>query len=141
MKALLNNERAPVTFAGGFIEISFPEYCSAFTSWWKQIDSNFETFSSICAEALACGKPVLATRCGGPEEFVNPDDGIMVEPDNPAAFAEGIMRAVQLWDTFRADDIRSRIVKRFGRAAWREQAMAIYERVAVAGLRIPLRPS
>src|SRR5262249_12456033 len=92
------------------------------------VSSKRETFCSVAAESLACGTPLVITRCGGPEEFVNPDDGIMVEPDSPAAFAEGIMRAVQLWDTFRADDIRSRIVKRFGRAAWREQAMAIYER-------------
>ena len=45
MKALLNNERAPVTFGGGFIEISFSEYCSAFTSWWKRLANDFETFS------------------------------------------------------------------------------------------------
>jgi hypothetical protein len=47
MKALLNNERAPVTFGGGFIEISFSEYCSAFTSWWKQLEIEFETFSFV----------------------------------------------------------------------------------------------
>jgi len=45
MKALLNNERAPVTFGGGFIEIPFSEYCSAFTSWWKQLGTDVETFS------------------------------------------------------------------------------------------------
>lgn len=45
MKALLNNERAPVTFGGDFIEISFSEYCDAFTSWWKRLKIDFETFS------------------------------------------------------------------------------------------------
>jgi hypothetical protein len=45
MKALLNNERAPVTFGVGFIGISFSEYCSAFTSWWKGLEIDFETFS------------------------------------------------------------------------------------------------
>ena len=45
MKALLSNERALVTFGVGFIEISFSEYCNAFTSWWKRLEIDSETFS------------------------------------------------------------------------------------------------
>jgi teichuronic acid biosynthesis glycosyltransferase TuaC len=103
------------------------------------VSSARETFCSVAAESLACGTPLVITRCGGPEEFVTPADGIMVEPNDPTAFAKGIMQAMQQRGTFRADDIRSRIVNRFGRAAWREQAMATYERVASAGLRARLR--
>ncbi len=33
-------------------------------------NSNVETFSVITAEAIAAGKPVIATRCGGPDIFV-----------------------------------------------------------------------
>ena len=49
-----------------------------------------ETFCAVAAESLACGTLLIITRCGGPEEFVTPADGVMVEPDNPAAFAKGI---------------------------------------------------
>lgn len=45
MKALLNNVRAPVTFGAGFIETSFSEYCNEFTSWWRRLGTEFETFS------------------------------------------------------------------------------------------------
>ncbi len=45
MKALLNNERAPVTFGGGFIDVSFLEYCSALTSWWQDLKIEFDSFS------------------------------------------------------------------------------------------------
>ena len=89
-----------------------------------------ETFCSVVAESLACGTPLVMTRCGGPEEFVTPADAVMVEPDDPAAFAEGIRQAFRRRDTFDARAMRKRIVGRFGGAAWREQAMAIYERVA-----------
>jgi hypothetical protein len=34
------------------------------------INSNVETFSKVTGEALALGKPVIATRCGGPEAFI-----------------------------------------------------------------------
>src|SRR6185503_13972472 len=49
-----------------------------------------ETFCSVAAEALACGTPLAITRCGGPEEFVTPRDGVTVAADDPAALAEGI---------------------------------------------------
>lgn len=32
------------------------------------VQSRRETFSAVTAEAIACGTPVVATRCGGPEE-------------------------------------------------------------------------
>jgi hypothetical protein len=35
---------------------------------------------------------------------------------------------------FRSEDIRARIVNRYGRVAWRQRALATYERLAVAGL-------
>ncbi len=34
------------------------------------VSSETETFSIIVIEALACGRPVLSTRCGGPEEII-----------------------------------------------------------------------
>jgi hypothetical protein len=43
MKALLKNERAPVTFGAGFIQAPFSECCDAHTSWWKQLAIEFET--------------------------------------------------------------------------------------------------
>jgi glycosyltransferase involved in cell wall biosynthesis len=89
-----------------------------------------ETFCSVAAEALACGTPLIMTRCGGPEEFVGPADAVMVEPDNPDAFAEGILQAMQRRDKFWAEGARHRITNRFGRVAWCEQAIATYERVA-----------
>lgn len=34
------------------------------------VSSEIESFSIIVIEALACGRPVLSTRCGGPEETI-----------------------------------------------------------------------
>jgi glycosyltransferase involved in cell wall biosynthesis len=91
-----------------------------------------ETFCSVAAESLACGTPLVLTRCGGPEEFVTPADGVMVEPDDPQALARGILAALARRETFDAQDLNRRIVERFGRAAWCDQAMAIYEHVLEA---------
>jgi len=92
-----------------------------------------ETFCSVAAESLACGTPLVITRCGGPEEFVTEEDGVMVEPDDPSAFARGIVAAMQRRQTFDASAMCARIVARFGNKAWCEHAMATYERVAARG--------
>jgi teichuronic acid biosynthesis glycosyltransferase TuaC len=86
-----------------------------------------ETFCSVAAEALACGTPLVVTRCGGPEEFVGSDDGVMIEADDPAAMTAGILTALDRRDEFGEAEISARIVARFGRTAWRKQAMTIYD--------------
>jgi len=49
-----------------------------------------ETFSVPAAEALACGLPVLSTRCGAPEEFIVDDVGKLVAPRDPDAMFTGL---------------------------------------------------
>lgn len=54
------------------------------------LPSLFETFSLAAAEALATGTPVLATRCGGPEEFVTDEVGLIVPPGDANALCKGL---------------------------------------------------
>jgi len=54
------------------------------------LPSLFETFSVVTAEALATGLSVLATRSGGPEEFITDDVGLLVSPGDAKALCEGL---------------------------------------------------
>jgi glycosyltransferase involved in cell wall biosynthesis len=54
------------------------------------ISSTHETFSVSAAESLMCGRAVLSTRCGGPEEFIRPQVGRLVAPGSVAALVEGM---------------------------------------------------
>jgi glycosyltransferase involved in cell wall biosynthesis len=49
-----------------------------------------EGFSLSVIEALACGKPVVSTRCGGPEESVSEEVGMLVPPGDARALADAI---------------------------------------------------
>lgn len=54
------------------------------------LPSLFETFGVVLIEALACGKPVIATDIGGPNEIVTDEVGRLVPPGNPEALARAI---------------------------------------------------
>ncbi len=55
-----------------------------------------EPFGLVTLEALACGRPVVATRVGGPPEFVPPDAGVLVDPRDDDALVAALERAAAL---------------------------------------------
>jgi glycosyltransferase involved in cell wall biosynthesis len=86
VKALGLTEK--VTFCGFKTKQEVAEYM-------RQADlfvlpSLFETFSVAAAEALLTGTPVLATRCGGPEEFLTDDVALTVPSGDAKALRDGL---------------------------------------------------
>ena len=45
---------------------------------------------------MACGRAVVATRIGGPPEFVTPEAGILVDPMDEDAVVEALRAAAKL---------------------------------------------
>jgi len=41
--------------------------------------STYETFSVVCAEAVCCGCPVIASNVGGIKEFINVKNGVLID--------------------------------------------------------------
>jgi glycosyltransferase involved in cell wall biosynthesis len=55
-----------------------------------------EPFGLVTLEAMACGRPVVATRVGGPPEFVPPGAGVLVDPRDEDALAAALEEAAAL---------------------------------------------
>jgi glycosyltransferase involved in cell wall biosynthesis len=55
-----------------------------------------EPFGQALLEGLASSRSVVATRFGGPPEFVTPDAGVLVDPLDPDDLARGLERAASL---------------------------------------------
>lgn len=57
--------------------------------------SNFETFGVVYIEAMAAGLPVIATKCGGPSDFVNCENGIIIECGNKNEAVNAILNMAE----------------------------------------------
>jgi len=55
-----------------------------------------EPFGQAVLEAMACGRSVVATRIGGPPEFVPPGAGILVDPLDADGLTEALRAAAEL---------------------------------------------
>jgi glycosyltransferase involved in cell wall biosynthesis len=58
--------------------------------------SLIEPFGQAVLEALACERPVVATRIGGPAELLTPEVGVLVDPGSVESIAAGLRAAADL---------------------------------------------
>jgi glycosyltransferase involved in cell wall biosynthesis len=55
-----------------------------------------EPFGQSILEAMACGRTVVATRIGGPPEFVPTDGGVLVDPLDASELTRALATAAEL---------------------------------------------
>jgi glycosyltransferase involved in cell wall biosynthesis len=58
--------------------------------------SLIEPFGQAVLEAMACGRSVVATRIGGPPEFVPPEAGVLIDPVDEDALVDALRTAAAL---------------------------------------------
>lgn len=94
------------------------------------LTSSYETFGVVLVEALALGKPVIATRCGGPESIVRDGiDGYLVPTDDPNALATALKKLQRNYVEFSPQTLRSGCEQRFGANSVVSELMDTYSQV------------
>lgn len=90
-------------------------------------NSNFETFGMTVAEALRCGKPVISTKCGGPEEFLNSTNSILIEPKNNQQLNHAILKMANEYQNYDSKKLADEIENRFGKNAVKTKLVTFYQ--------------
>ena len=79
------------------------------------LPSRYETFGVVYAEAIACGKPVIATRCGGPESIVNDINGVLIKPESVKELSEAMIEMRFTSQNYSSTEIRKDFISKFSR--------------------------
>jgi L-malate glycosyltransferase len=92
------------------------------------LSSLWETFGVVVGEAMACGKPVISTRCGGPEFIVTDENGVLVDTGNAQALADAMADFITGRHSLDPQTVRASVVDRFSPEAFVRNVTAVYER-------------
>lgn len=116
----LYRDRIARSGGAGAVRLVEKQPHKALPDWMRAADllclpSTAEGFGLVLAEAMACGRPVVATRCGGPEDIVVPGTGRLVPPRNPEALVDAIVAVLGGDSLLDADAIAGTVRARF---AW-----------------------
>lgn len=104
------------------------------TDFYSQLDifilaSRDETFGVVVVEAMSCGLPVIATKCGGPQEIITKDTGVLVEKNNPDELAQAIVFVSENLASYDKDSIRKYALEKYGQKAFVESITQLYQDV------------
>lgn len=92
--------------------VDFMNDCDCFVC-----SSRTEMLSCVLHECAACGRPAIGTMCGGPQDIITDETGLLVPVDDVEAMAAAMLTMLDKAPTYDRQAIRRHIIKKFGRDA------------------------
>lgn len=94
------------------------------------LPSRHETFGVVFIEALACGKPIIATASGGPNEIVNEKNGLLVEVDNISELGNAMEKIMSNYAMYNNEVIREECINKYSEDSIVKKLTSIYNKIA-----------
>ena len=92
------------------------------------ISSLKETFGVVAIEAFFRGKPVLSTKCGGPEELINNNNGLLSDLDLDQ-YTEKMKEIKNISKNYNVEEIKRNAIKLYREANISKQLIQVYEKL------------
>lgn len=92
------------------------------------ITSEKETFGIPGIEALAAGVPVISSKCGGPEEYIDEACGKLYEVGDTEALSKAILEVANNLDKYDYGNLRQ-VASRFSEESVVSKALEIYDKI------------
>ena len=96
------------------------------------LSSHVETFGVVIIEAMALGKPVIATRCGGPESIIRKEDGLLIPKNDVKALTKAMQQMRENHKKFNQKEIRLSCLERFSEKTVINQLIGIYRKILLS---------
>ena len=93
------------------------------------LPSASETFGVAYIEAMVCGLPVIATKCGGPEDFVISSVGQVVPVENETALKEAMCYVCEHYTIYNLKEISRYAKEKFSAHEIAKQLTVEYEEI------------
>ena len=89
------------------------------------LSSKVETFGVVLIEAMACGIPVISTKCGGPNKLIDADLGILCSLNVSSLYQSMLDMIVKKID---GKLIRKKAVERYSKNSVSEKIVKLYQK-------------
>jgi len=93
------------------------------------VNSRFETFSMVTVEALMLGLPIIATRCGGPENFVNSSNGFLIDTDDQEGLENALRTFLKDPGQFDPESLKKSVDYTFSKEAVGQAFLNLYNSI------------
>lgn len=93
------------------------------------LSSRAETFGVACIEALSQGLPCIATICGGPEEYINDGNGLLIPVNDVAALVSAMKTMYENYCLYDYATIAAETRRRFSPQTVAKQLTDIFKEI------------